>query len=112
MPRFCTLGSKKYAYEDSDGKLHITIAGVSKSGAREMGKLENFQEGFIFRESGGMEALYNDQWSEPIVIDGHELEIPPNIYLSNGEYTLGLTLEYKRLFHLTQEQFDKIIKSR
>ena len=112
MPRFCTLGSKKYAYEDKNGQLHITIAGVSKSGAREMGKLENFQEGFIFRESGGMEALYNDQWSDPIVIDGHELEIPPNIYLSNGEYTLGLTLEYKRLFHLTQEQFDKIIKSR
>lgn len=112
MPRFCTLGAKKYAYEDSAGKLHITIAGVSKSGAREMGKLENFQEGFIFRESGGMEALYNDQWSEPIVIDGHELEIPPNIYLSNGEYTLGLTLEYKRLFHLTQEEFDKILKTR
>ena len=110
--RFCTLGAKKYAYEDQDGKLHITIAGVSKGGAAELGKLENFKDGFIFHESGGMEAVYNDQWGEPIVIDGHELSIPPNIYLSNGEYTLGLTLEYKRLFHLTQEEFDKIMKSR
>ena len=110
--RFCTLGAKKYAYEDQDGKLHITIAGVSKGGAAELGKLENFKDGFVFHESGGMEAVYNDQWGKPIVIDGHELSIPPNIYLSNGEYTLGLTLEYKRLFHLTQEEFDKIMKSR
>lgn len=110
--RFCTLGAKKYAYEDQDGKLHITIAGVSKGGAAELGKLENFKDGFVFHDSGGMEAVYNDQWGEPIVIDGHELSIPPNIYLSNGEYTLGLTLEYKRLFHLTQEEFDKIMKSR
>lgn len=110
--RFCTLGAKKYAYEDQNGKLHITIAGVSKGGAAELGKLENFQDGFVFHESGGMEAVYNDQWGEPIIIDGHKLSIPPNIYLSNGEYTLGLTLEYKRLFHLTQEELDKIMKSR
>lgn len=112
MPRFCTLGAKKYAYEDESGKLHITIAGVSKGGAEEMGCLENFQEGFVFRRSAGQEAIYNDDWSEPLEIDGHVLPISPNIYLYEGEYTLGLTLEYKRLFHLTQEEFDKIIKSR
>lgn len=110
--RFCTLGAKKYAYEDENGKLHITIAGVSKSGAAELGALENFKEGFIFKQSGGMEAYYNDLPAEPLHIDGHTLEVPPNIYLETGEYTLGLTMEYKRLFHLTQEQFDKIIKSR
>lgn len=111
--RFVTLGAKKYAYEDENGKLHITIAGVSKGGASELGKLENFQDGFIFHESGGMEAYYNDEWiEEPIFIDGHALHVSPNIYLAKGEYTLGLTLEYKRLFHLTQEEFDKILKSR
>ena len=111
--RFCTLGAKKYAYEDEDGRLHITIAGVSKRGAAEMGCLENFKEGFIFRESAGQEAYYNDDWmEEPVEIDGHLLAISPNIYLQQGEYTLGLTLEYKRLFHLTQEQFDKILKTR
>lgn len=111
--RFVTLGAKKYAYEDKNGKLHITIAGVSKSGAEELGCIENFKEGFIFHESGGMEAAYNDEWlEEPLLIDGHVLPVSPNIYLSQGEYTLGLTLEYKRLFYLTQEQFDKIVKSR
>ena len=111
--RFCTLGAKKYAYEDKDGKLHITIAGVSKGGASEMGKLENFKEGFIFRESAGQEACYNDEWMEsPIEIDGHLLSISPNIYLSQSEYTLGLTLEYKRLFFLTQEDFYKLLRTR
>lgn len=111
--RFVTLGAKKYAYEDENGKLHITIAGVSKSGAAEMGSLENFKEGFIFRESAGQEAVYNDEWMDnPIEIDGHVLPISPNIYLSQSEYTLGLTLEYKRLFHLTQEDFYKLLRTR
>lgn len=110
--RFIQLGAKRYAYEDENGKLHITIAGVSKSGAAEIGKLENFKDGFVFHESAGMEAYYNDTPADPIVIDGHALEIPPNIYLERGDYTLGITEEYKRLFYLTQEQLDKIIKTR
>jgi hypothetical protein len=78
-----------------------------------MGCLENFKEGFIFRESAGMEAFYNDVWmEEPLIIDGHELTISPNIYLSSSQYRLGLTTDYKWLFRLTQEQFDKILKSR
>lgn len=111
--RFCTLGAKKYAYEDMDGKLHITISGVSKGGAAELGRLENFQEGFIFRESAGQEAAYNDDcMDEPLEIDGHLITVSPNIYLSQSEYTLGLTLEYKRLFYLTQEDFYKLIRTR
>lgn len=109
--RFAQLGAKKYAYDDENG-FHITIAGVSKSGAEEMGCLENFKEGFVFKDSGGVEAYYNDEWGDPIEIDGHRIELPPNVYLQPGEYTLGLTLEYKRLFHLTQEQYYKILKSR
>ena len=111
--RFCTLGAKKYAYEDETGKLYITIAGVSKSGAKEMKTLENFKEGFVFHESAGQEAIYNDEiLEEPLEIDGHILPITPNIYIYQGEYTLGLTLEYKRLFFLTQEEFDKVMKTR
>lgn len=110
--RFCTLGAKKYAYEDIQGNLHITIAGVSKDGYQELGKLENFKEGFVFTESAGMEAVYNDTWHEPIEIDGHVVEIPQNIYLHKSEYTLGVTQDYRKLFHLSQEQFDRIIKTR
>lgn len=111
--RFETLGSKKYVYEDEEGKLHITIAGVNKQlGAKELGCIENFQEGFVFKESAGLEAVYNDLGHEPIEVEGHTLEIPPNIYFCQGEYTLGVTMEYKSLFHLTQEQLDKIAKTR
>ena len=111
--RFVTLGAKKYAYEDQEDKLHITISGVSKGGAEELGKLENFQEGFIFRSSAGQEAAYNDEWlEEPLEIDGHVLQVSPNIYLSQREYTLCLTLEYKRLFYLSQEDFYKIVRTR
>lgn len=110
--RFVTLGAKKYAYEDDKG-LHITISGVSKGGAKEMGCLENFKEGFVFKDSAGQEAAYNDEWmDEPLDIDGHLLSISPNIYLSQSEYTLGLTLEYKRLFYLSQEDFYKLIRTR
>lgn len=110
--RFVTLGAKKYAYEDGKG-LHITISGVSKSGAAELGSLENFKEGFIFHESAGKEAFYNDVWlEEPLHIDGHDLPISPNIYLSDGEYTLGLTEDYKFLFHLTQEDYFRILRTR
>ena len=78
-----------------------------------MGKLENFREGFIFRDSAGLEAFYNDvAMEEPLEIDGHELIVTPNIYLSQGRYRLGLTQDYKWLFRLTQEQYDKILKSR
>lgn len=111
--RFVTLGAKKYAYEDDNGELHITIAGVSKDGAKELGKLENFQDGFVFHESAGQEAFYNDDWIETTyTVDGHELVISPNIYLRQADYTLGLTLEYKRLFYLSQEEFYKIVRTR
>ena len=95
--RFCTLGAKKYAYEDAKG-LHITIAGVSKRlGAIEMEKLENFKEGFTFRKAGGTEAIYNDSMDIDLEVDGHMLHITDNVYLHDGEYTLGLTAEYKRI---------------
>lgn len=95
--RFSTLGAKKYAYEDTKG-LHITIAGVSKRlGAIEMGCLENFKEGFTFRKAGGTEAIYNDSMDIELDVDGHHLHITDNVYLHDGEYTLGLTAEYKRI---------------
>lgn len=95
--RFCTLGAKKYAYEDAKG-LHITIAGVNKRlGAIEMGCLENFKEGFTFRKAGGTEAIYNDSMDIELDVDGHHLHITDNVYLHDGEYTLGLTADYKRI---------------
>ena len=110
--KFVTLGAKKYAYTDRKG-LHITIAGVSKSGAAEMKTIENFKEGFVFATAGGMEATYNDKENNGVLhVDGHDIPLTPNIYLENSTYRLGVTMEYKRLFRLTQEQYDKYLKTR
>lgn len=92
--RFKTLGAKKYVYEE-DGKLHITIAGVSKrSGAEELGNIENFREGFTFYKAGGTESVFNDDVDIMKEIDGHQIHITDNIVIKPSMYTLGITAEY------------------
>lgn len=99
---FKTLGAKKYAYVDSEGELHITVSGVlKKEGAKELGDIHNFKEGFVFREAGGQSALYNDD-PEPkkVHIQGREVDIISNVALFDSTYTLGLTQEYDELLKL------------
>lgn len=96
--RFKTLGAKKYVLEDADGKMHITIAGVDKrTGAAELGKIENFQEGFTFRDAGGTEAVYNDNVRMIVKRDGRLIEIRDNVVIRPSTYTLGLTAEYRAI---------------
>ena len=102
--RFATLGAKKYAYEDEDGQLHVTIAGVNKKkGGEELqrhGGLEAFQPGFIFVEAGGTESVYNDE-PEPFTVELPEgqVEIRRGVCIRDSEYTLGITQEYEFLLH-------------
>lgn len=105
--RFVTLGAKKYAYEDSNGDLHITVAGVmKKAGAKELaenGGIEAFRPNFIFREAGGIEAVYNDDPEiKEYKIDGHTVPITPNVVLRESTYTLGITEEYEYLLYVSQ----------
>ena len=100
--RFCTMGAKKYAYEDASGELHITVAGVSKyKGAQELaqrGGLDAFKEGFIWYDAGGLESIYNDDPEiKEVDIDGHKLQISSNVFLRPSTYTLGITGEYARI---------------
>ena len=99
--QFATLGAKKYCYVDQSDGLHITIAGVGKKrGARELqeaGGIKAFRPGMIFRAAGGTESIYNDLTREVINIDGHQLELGPNIYIRPSTYTLGITQEYGEL---------------
>lgn len=107
---FKTLGAKKYAYIEREGEgVHCTIAGVNKKkGGAELDKYgglsaftEDFNdtgEGFIFREAGGTQAVYNDTPPvSEVVIEGHTLPIVGNIAILPSEYTLGITGEYKRI---------------
>lgn len=96
--RFKTLGAKKYVLEDKDKRLHITIAGVNKKeGGKELGKIENFKEGFIFRKAGGTESVFNDHVDMVIQRDGHDLHITDNVVIRDSSYTLGITAEYRAI---------------
>ena len=96
---FKTLGAKKYVYTDADG-LHITIAGVSKKiGAQELESIENFKDGFIFKNAGGLESLYNDNVDKVISYNGQLLRFRDNICLRESTYTIGLSADYERLLN-------------
>lgn len=98
--RFKTLGAKKYVLEDPDKRLHITIAGVNKKkGGKELGTLENFKEGFVFKESGGTESVFNDDVDMDVRIDGHDLNITDNVVIRDSTYTLGVTAEYRAILN-------------
>ncbi len=112
--KFCTLGAKKYVYERC-GKLYITIAGVNKRlGAEELGAVENFKPGFVFRKAGGTEAVYNDENFGIYRIGKHDIMIISNMVIRDSEYTLGITGEYQRLLTMPEiwagQYYDDLIR--
>lgn len=106
---FKTLGAKKYAYVEKEGEgVHCTIAGVNKQkGGSELdlhGGLQAFEEGFIFKEAGGTQAVYNDTpQMDHVVIQGHVLPITSNVAILPSEYTLGITGEYERIIKFSKK---------
>ena len=106
---FKTLGAKKYAYVEKEGEgVHCTIAGVNKKkGGSELDKhggLQSFKEGFVFKEAGGTQAVYNDNPQiNQVVIDGKVLPITANVAILPSEYTLGITGEYERIIKYSKK---------
>ena len=106
---FKTLGAKKYAYVEREGEgVHCTIAGVNKKkGGKELDKhggLSAFAEGFVFREAGGTQAVYNDTPPMDYVdIEGRSLPITANVAILPSEYTLGITGEYERIIKYSKK---------
>lgn len=99
--RFKTLGAKKYAYEDYRGHLHVTVSGVNKSkGASELGDLENFVPGFIFREAGGITLYYNRAPWRKETHNGASFYTGDNIGITDSTYMLGVTKEYAEILCL------------
>lgn len=115
VEEFRTMGAKKYVCR-INGKLISTIAGVGKSaGGRELeaaGGIQAFAPGFMFREAGGVEAIYNDvpevtSWE----VEGRTLQITSNVTLRPSTYTLGLAADYERLLRnlrYTMDFYDTI----
>lgn len=105
--RFVTQGAKRYAYE-TDGKIKITVAGVSKKinektgipfAVEELKKLERFRVGMTWRKAGGVTAVYNTKddfiYTEPTT--GNKLHITSNVSLVPSTYVMTYSDDYALL---------------
>lgn len=113
--RFITWGAKRYAYEQ-DGEIYVTTAGVVKRQGneqnlggkelKELGGLEAYKPGVVFRKAGGTEAIYNDNIDMWVEVDGHKLHITDNVSIRPSSYTLGITGEYDFLLDHAEMMLD------
>lgn len=99
--RFVTLGAKKYCVEQH-GRVYCTVSGVSKrDGGPELeraGGITAFKRGFVFRDAGGTESIYNDETDMIITMpNGEPLHIGLNVVIRDSTYTLGVSAEYAKI---------------
>lgn len=100
--RFITQGAKKYAYE-IDGKIGITVAGVPKTGAKQLKKLEDFKDDLVFEFENTNKNLlfYCEDMKEVVIKDylGQEYKVndKSGCCLLPNTYKLGKSLEYAEL---------------
>lgn len=105
--RFCTHGSKRYAYEH-DGKLGVTVSGVTKQRNEKTGEyfaveelkcLENFKPGMTWKKAGGTMAVYNDNddfyYTDPDT--GKQVHITKNVAIIPTTYKLTYAKDYEQL---------------
>ena len=102
--KFITQGAKKYAYVDTkDNKIHITVSGVPKKGAKALKKLEDFKDDFVFRyeDTGKNLLIYNDEMEKFELTDfqGNKeiIDAKYGCTLVPNTYTLGKSEEYSYL---------------
>lgn len=101
---FKTLGAKKYCYVQN-GRLHVTVSGVSKkTSSKELKSIDRFRLGFIFRESGGKELIYNESSIKEITVDGCTFETASNIAMLDSTYTIGITRGYDEIISLPLDE--------
>lgn len=98
--KFITLGAKKYAEENEEKKISITVAGLSKNAGKwfeQNGGLSKFRIGTYINSdySGRTCAVYND-WDRIRVLNvgGHTITVGSNIAINNIGYTLGMSKEW------------------
>lgn len=104
---FITQGAKKYAVkeetEDGKDKIKITVAGVPKSGAKELKDLEDFKDGLVFNyeNTGKNLLLYCDEQVPFELTDylGNKMVVKDKsgCCLLPNSYTLGKALDYCHL---------------
>lgn len=96
ITHFRFLHAKCYGYI-ADGKLSVTIAGVSPyedatrkySREEELGDLSNLKNGFVFTRCGGTKAKYVEMKPTILNIDGHNTEVASSCIIERTTKTLS-----------------------
>ena len=90
---FKTMGAKRYCGRCvADGEIHITVAGVPKSGAKCLNNnIDNFQVGFIFDGKTTNKKTHTYMRVDKIYIDDAGNEIGDSIDLTPCDYLLDST---------------------
>lgn len=117
---FCTQGSKRYAFIKDNGRMGITVAGVTKAideetvwsdeegkeyrpsfAVEELGTLENFVVGMKWEKAGGTIAVYNDD-DDFYYTDketGRQIHITKNVSIVPSTYEMSYAYDYKKLLN-------------
>lgn len=107
--RFKTMGAKKYCYEE-DGKLHVTVSGLSKTKSipwlEQKGGIEAFKDGLVFPPpySGRTISVYHDV-EEPYIEEhgGRKFLTGSSVAVHDTTYKLGKTGEYDTLLNVVKK---------
>ena len=106
--RFISQGAKRYAYEKDNGKIGVTVSGVTKKknettglpfAVEELGCLENFKVGMTWEKAGGTMAVYNDNddFDYTDTDTGRIIHIGKNVSIVPSTYTMTYARDYKAL---------------
>ena len=121
--QFITQGAKRYAYIKDNGRMGVTVAGVSTDideetkfkddngekynpsfAVEELKTLERFQPGMIWKKAGGTMAVYNDADSYDYVDNetGNTVRISKNVAIIPTTYEMTHSRDYSLLLSKIQ----------
>ena len=99
---FRVLGAKRYCgRQKADGQLHITVAGVPKTGAKCLNDdIENFEAGMVFSGTDTKKKTHTYIFNEGISIDENGNEVGDYIDLTPCDYLTDMVelKNWKRIF--------------
>lgn len=118
--RFISCGAKRYAYYTNHCKyaktcehgkvcgLHLTVSGLTKEineetgfpkASEELGCIENFEENFVWKNSGGTMSVYNDNDDINLIEPktGFQIHITKNVAIVPRTYRMTFAKDYEDL---------------
>ena len=111
--KFITQGAKRYAYIKDDGKMWVTVAGVSTQindetgtsfAVEELKDLKRFKPGMKWCKAGGTQAVYNDSddfiYTDPA--SGNQVHITKNVAIIPSTYVMTYSRDYMLLLNEIQ----------